>query len=285
MKQCIQCGGDIEGSDWTCPRCGFQPRMEGGILSFYDGETEGYAEEFFDNLRKAPENHFWFAHRRALISWGISKYCADEGSYLEIGCGNGDIPRKLVRDHPSLDVTASDSLWNGLRHLASAPEAMKLLHLDARKLPFEKHFDIVAAYDVIEHIDDDRSALREFARAVRPGGTILLTVPQHMFLWSAIDEYSGHERRYSRRELADKAREVGIEPVFITSFVSVLLPVMWAVRRKKREKFDSPTDEMSISAVANSVLSVLMAFERLLIRLGISLPAGGSLFFIGRVKG
>ena len=60
---------------------------------------------------------------------------------------------------------------------------------------------MIGAFDVLEHIADDELVLSQMHQAVRKGGGIILTVPQHSFLWSEIDEYSRHVRRYSVSEL------------------------------------------------------------------------------------
>ena len=103
------------------------------------------------------------------------------------------------------------------------PDA-ELLEVDARRLPFEAEFDVVGAFDVLEHIEEDERALIEMHAALRPGGGLVVTVPQHPALWSAVDEYSRHVRRYRRSELLTKLRDSGFEVIHWTSFVSLLLP-------------------------------------------------------------
>ena len=76
--------------------------------------------------------------------------------------------------------------------------------MDARRIPYEAEFDVIGAFDVIEHIYEDAAVLQQMHRAVRPGGGIIVTVPQHRFLWSKQDEFSCHFRRYTRGELMSK---------------------------------------------------------------------------------
>ena len=95
---------------------------------------------------------------------------------------------------------------------------------------------MVGAFDVIEHISEDEEALAQLRRAVRPGGGVLVTVPQHPRLWSPADDYGEHKRRYRRRELVEKVSAAGLEIERITSFVSLLLPAMIASRFLDRRR-------------------------------------------------
>ena len=79
------------------------------------------------------------------------------------------------------------------------------MQLDARELPYEAAFDAVGAFDVIEHITEDERVLASMHRALKPGGVLIVTVPQHKWLWSWTDEQARHKRRYGRRELSTRS--------------------------------------------------------------------------------
>jgi hypothetical protein len=83
---------------------------------------------------------------------------------------------------------------------------------------------------VLEHIDDDERVLAELRAALRLGGGAIVTVPQHPRLWSAADDYGRHRRRYIRSELLTKLQRCGLEAVYVTSFMMLLLPLMAASR-------------------------------------------------------
>jgi len=148
-------------------------------------------------------------------------------------------------------------------------------------LGFDGEFDVVGAFDVLEHIADDETVLRAMHRALCPGGGVLITVPQHPALWSAQDEHAGHRRRYTKKELVAKLRAAGFADMKTTSFVSLLLPLMALARLRKRKRAD-PFDELRIGGLANRVLEAVLDIERGLIRLGVSFPAGGSLLAVAR---
>jgi SAM-dependent methyltransferase len=143
-------------------------------------------------------------------------------------------------------------------------------------------YDCIGSFDVIEHIDDDECVLFNFHRALRPGGFLLLTVPQHPWLWSAADDYAHHVRRYTYPELRRKVRASGFRIEYCTSFVSLLLPLMALQRLSSRHQTYNLEDEFKISPLLNAVLYLVMQLELLLLRLGLRFPAGGSLLLLAR---
>ncbi len=154
---------------------------------------------------------------------------------------------------------------------------VEFARLDARALPYHDEFDVVGAFDVLEHVEDDSLILENVWRALRPGGGTILLVPQHPRLWSEADVMANHVRRYVRRDLVAKVRAAGFDPVRVTSFVTTLLPAMAVSRR-------GPYDPIRalVPGRLNRIFEAMLDAERKLIERGISLPVGGSLLVIGR---
>ena len=147
-------------------------------------------------------------------------------------------------------VAGSEVFREGLAFAANRMPATELLQMDARKIPFVAEFDVIGAFDVLEHIEEDQEVLQQMHAAVKPGGGIIVTVPQHPWLWSGMDDYSFHKRRYTRAELTNKIKRAGFCPVWTTSFVTLLLPALMISRnRLKRynENF-SPEAEYGLAA-------------------------------------
>ena len=123
-------------------------------------------------------------------------------------CSSVWLPERLIRISALLSARRPMILAVAARGLGGrgrrVPDAA-LMRMAARRIPFDGEFDVVGAFDVIEHIEDDRAVLREMHRAAVPGGGILLTVPQHPFLWSEFDRQARHVRRYTAPELREKA--------------------------------------------------------------------------------
>jgi SAM-dependent methyltransferase len=228
--------------------------------------------------------HFWFESRNKLLLWALSKYFAGMRSILEIGCGTGFVLTGVGKGFPQVRLAGSEVFREGLAFAASRMQSAELLQMDARDIPFAEEFDVIGAFDVLEHIEEDEEVLRQMYAAVKPGGGIILTVPQHPWLWSGMDDYSCHKRRYTRAELTNKVRRVGFHCVWTTSFITLLLPALVASRYRSRgytDDFDSEA-EYRISSRLNGFLTKVLSLERLLIQAGVSLPAGGSLLLIGR---
>src|SRR5262245_39064201 len=273
--------------DWRCPSCGLRPEQRDGIVYFArdlggdDGEDASYTHK---ELLEAEDSHFWFRSRAKLVVWALQRHFPTTTSLLDVGCGRGSILMAMRRRFPSMALAGGELLDTALRLARPRLPGVDLYQIDARKLPFDREFDVVTSCDVLEHIDDDEAVAREFFRSVVPGGGVIVTVPQHRWLWSAVDVYSHHRRRYERRQLVDLIRKAGFVVERVTSFVTVLLPLMLISRAQKKEltaDFD-PTAELRIGAVANAVLENALGVERWMIRAGVSIPIGSSLMVIAR---
>jgi SAM-dependent methyltransferase len=286
VKRCVACGDGFADGGWRCPSCGFAPAVRDGVLSFTPEAADagrGFDRESFDHLARIEDGSFWFRSRNRLIVWALETYFPRASSFLEVGCGTGYVLGGLRAARPALELAGAELYAEGLRFARERVPDAELLQLDATRMPFDAEWDAAGAFDVLEHVDDDRAVLAGLAQAVRPGGGILVTVPQHPTLWSAADDYAHHVRRYRRRELVGKARAAGLEIVRVTSFVSVLLPAMYVSRWRERHRgveFDPEREHASAARVPG--LERVLATERWAIRRGVSLPAGGSLLMVAR---
>lgn len=291
MRICAACGSTGCDDGWRCADCGHTPARIGGIPSFAPdlaAENEGFRADYFAALAAVEGRSFWFHARNALIVWALRNYVPDAHDILEIGCGTGFVLRGIHAAYPAARLSGSEIFGAGLEFAASRVPSADLYQMDARHIPFREHFDAIGAFDVIEHIDDDRAVLAEAARAIRPGGCLLLTVPQHPALWSPQDEYAYHVRRYTSSDLRRKVGAAGFEIVRMTSFVALLLPLLFASRLRMRrrrpaagEAFDA-IDAVRTPGALNGALGAVMTLERAAIRAGLSFPAGGSLLLVAR---
>jgi SAM-dependent methyltransferase len=246
--------------------------------------TEGFEPEYFAQLARVEQEHFWFRSRARLIVWALRRYFPEARSYLEVGCGTGQLLAELQAAWPGLALSGGEVFEEGLRYAAKRAPGATLLQMDVRRIPFEEAFDILGAYDVLEHVDDDTTVLSAMFRALKPSGGLLLTVPQHPVLWGPSDEYARHKRRYTRSELISKVARSGFEIIRTTSFVSVLFPGMIVSRllpRRRGTTYD-PFREFRISGYLNRMLGWVSDIERMLIHFGVSFPYGGSLMLIAR---
>ncbi len=288
MKFCPGCNSTFDAPDWLCPRCGYSTSVIGDHLSFAPEmarDNTGFRPEYFRELSELEARNFWFCARNQLIIWAMQKYFPDARNFLEIGCGTGFVLSGISRSLPLVRLSGSEIFSDGLGFAGSRLTAdVKLFQMDARRIPFRSEFDVIGGFDVLEHIEEDEEVLGQMYMAANKGGGIMLTVPQHQFLWSQQDAYACHVRRYQAGDLKEKLRRAGFTVERTTSFVSLLLPLLFLARWRKRktnENFDA-LNELRIGGLANTVLESLMNIERMIIRLGVSFPMGGSLLLIAR---
>jgi len=287
LKLCPGCGGVLPAAGWHCGSCGYQAAQRDGFVALAPelaDQAEGFDPALFAELASLEARNFWFRARNRLIIWALQRYATGFGSLLEVGCGTGYVLQGIATAFPQARLVASEADTEGLRFAAQRVAGAEFLQMDARRMPYEQEFDVVGAFDVIEHINEDEAVLAQMRRALRPGGSLLLTVPQHPLLWSEYDVRAHHVRRYTAEDLRQKLERAGLAVVKMTSFVSVLLPLMMISRLTRRTAaagYD-PLAELRMGRFANTLLECALDAERLLIRAGLPLPCGGSLLAVAR---
>jgi SAM-dependent methyltransferase len=160
-----------------------------------------------------------------------------------------------------------------------------LLQFDARAIPAREEFDVVGAFDVIEHIPEDETVLRAMRTCLRPGGGAIVTVPQHPWLWSPFDDAAHHCRRYRRGELEAKLRTAGFDVLRSTSYNALLLPLMLASRWSKKlgvRRRDAALSEFNIARWLNRTLSLALTAETWMTTHGVDWPLGGTRVVVAR---
>lgn len=239
-------------------------------------EAHAYAGIF-----RVEEDLWWYRGRRSICFDLLDRHLP-KGSDLDIldfGCGTGYNLELLKR-------------YGRARGVDMSPEALEfcrrrgvenvILHEEA-KLPFEdESFDLVTAFDVIEHIEDDRGALVEMRRVLRPGGCLLIYTPALPWLYSEHDRLVHHQRRYMKRELGNKMTEAGFElnhlaysNLLVLPGVMVFKVIFWLLGRGKHLEMNVPPTPV------NEFCAWLCELEKPLV-MGRGLPLGMSLVAVGR---
>ncbi|AZL67616.1 class I SAM-dependent methyltransferase [Pseudomonas oryziphila] len=241
-----------------------------------------FSPSAFVELAQHERQNWWFRSRNALILWVMERYCARINSFLEVGCGTGFVLEAVSERYKEANIFGSEYFEEGLEFARQRVPTASFQQLDATIMSDVERFDVIGAFDVLEHIEEDEKVIENLARAITSGGVLLITVPQHAWLWSKVDEYACHVRRYSRPEIVAKVEKAGIRVQYVSSFVSLLLPLMWLSRLRARNQVIDPMSEFKIPRWLNAVLESVMNVERVLLRLGLRFPAGGSLLVVGR---
>jgi SAM-dependent methyltransferase len=287
LKICLRCETALDHDSWQCGACGYQPPLIMGFPAFAPelaGSNEGYDAAYYGDLYALEARNYWFRARNALLIWALRKYFPDAADFFEIGCGTGYVLAGIAGAIPRLAMHASEVSSSGLSFAAQRVPGARLFQMDARAIPYAGHFDVIGLFDVLEHIEDDGRVLAQTHRALKRGGGLMITVPQHQFLWSQYDAHAHHVRRYGARELRDKVLRAGFRIVMMTSFVSLVLPLMMLSRfmqRKPAADYDVLAD-LRVGRIASFLLESVLMLERTLIRIGIRFPAGGSLLLIAQ---
>lgn len=288
MKICLFCDAKFSSTEASCSSCGNGPESRDGFAAYAPALAHGgggFHADYFAKLATLEAENFWFCARNRLIIWALKKYCAGFHSLLEIGCGTGYVLSGIADAHPDAQLHGSEIFTAGLGFAASRKPGINFIQMDARHIPFADEFDVIGAFDVLEHIEEDNAVLAQIWAALKPGGTALLSVPQHKWLWSAVDENACHVRRYSSKELYDKVSAAGFKVLRSTSFVSTLLPAMFASRmlqKLKPAQKANASAELRLSPWLNSLFEKLLDIELTCIRKGISLPVGGSRLIVAQ---
>ncbi len=288
MKRCLACGAIYASLRRNCTVCEHGPELINGFDAYapdlaYEGG--GFKSDYFSELASLEEANFWFRSRNQLILWAIEKYAPNFQSLLEIGCGTAYVLSGVSQKFPDSTLSGSEIFLAGLDFAAERLPAVKFMQMDARAIPFENEFDVIGAFDVVEHIKEDERVLSQIHASLKPEGLVLLTVPQHEWLWSAADDYACHERRYVAADIHMKIKTAGFQLLRSTSFVTALLPAMmisrFLQRRTSIENFDASA-ELKISPWLNHLFWRVLATERILIQKGLNFPVGGSRLIVAK---
>jgi len=287
MKACLKCRSVFPSSEIACPSCSYIPVRLNGIEAYAPELADsggGFKPEYFSELAALEAANFWFRARNELITWALCAYSPDARNFLEVGCGTGFVLSGIAKAYPDIALSGSEIFLAGLAHAAERVPSAHFMQMDARHIPFVNEFDAIGTFDVLEHIDEDEAVLAQLRRALKPGGLLLLTVPQHPWLWSAADDYACHVRRYAMGELESKILAQGMRIERSTSFVSLLLPAMLLSRRKKKKPGaeHDVTAELRLPRFLNKCLYGVMQGEAQLVKLGLNLPIGGSRLIAAR---
>jgi SAM-dependent methyltransferase len=205
-------------------------------------------------LAELEDDHWWYRERRHLLAKAISGLTP--GRALDIGAAGGGNTR-VLREH-GWDAVALEYGVDGAE--VAHGRGLPTLRGDATRLPFaDSSLDLVMAFDLLEHLHDDDSAVAEVRRVLKPTGTYLVAVPADPRLWSSHDEAVDHVRRYTREGLLALLDRGGFEVTDVRSWNVLLRPVV-AMRRK----VTSGSDLDDLHPVVNLGLRTIITAERYL---------------------
>lgn len=237
----------------------------------------------YDRIKELEQSHWWFVARREIIGDVLRRLnLPAKAEILEVGCGaGGNIP--LLQDFGRVSALEPDPPSRAYVSERTGIDVKDGLLPDG--LPFQPEtFDLVCAFDVIEHVDDDAGSVAALARLVKPGGAMLTTVPAYLWLWSHHDELHHHKRRYTLSAYRRIFEAQGLRIEKASHFNTLLFPPALATRTLKTLTGSKAPDDAMPPGWLNSVLTGVFRMERPLLA-GIDLPFGMSIILAARKPG
>ena len=227
--------------------------------------------------------HWWFSVRRKLLRSILASLPLPLDSIaLDIGCGTGS-NLKLLRAE-GLSVIGLDHSLYALS-LAKMNTQHPFINGDLNRLPVRfESIGLIIAMDIFEHLEDDRSGIRECFQAIKRGGFLIVTVPAFKWLWGIQDLVTGHKRRYTKKEILDQLTLEGFE-VLKSSYFNFFLffPILLARRTTHVLGLKIRSENEINSRLLNSLLERIFSVEPYLLKY-FRFPFGVSIFCIARKK-
>ncbi len=225
-------------------------------------------------------DYWWFVARRRLARGLLSAYSpALAGAMLDAGCGTG----ALLAELNTLGFAVGVDFEREALRLTRQRGAFPVVQARLEALPFaSESFQVAFALDVLEHLPDERPALRELYRVLKLGGSLIITVPAYRWLWSKHDVALAHYRRYTARALQARLGEAGFQVRKLSYSLCLLMPLVALARWLDWLRPGVPAATVvPVPAWVNRALIRLQDWEtRLLLRC--NLPFGVSLVAVGQ---
>ncbi len=236
----------------------------------------------YENMASIEGRHWWFVGRRAILTDVIKKLANGKRlAILEVGCGTGG-NLEMLGGFGDVTGVEPDGEARSLSAARSSATVVGGRLPDGLALE-PGSFDLLAAFDVLEHLDDDSAGLKAAAACLKPGGTAVLTVPAFPSLWSYHDEQHHHKRRYTKVGFEALVRSAGLEIDKLSYFNTSLFVPAFVVRMMKKYSGGAKADMETVPPGAlNAVLTQIFALERFALR-RMSLPFGLSLIAVASV--
>ena len=233
----------------------------------------------YDRMAELDERHWWYRARRGVISALIEREALPprDGKLLEVGCGTGhNLP--MLSAFGMVDAIEIDEAARALaeKRLGRPIHGSRLPELSGIA---EGHYDLIGAFDVIEHVDDDHAAVASLAKRLKPGGKLVVTVPAHQWMWSAHDVVNHHKRRYSKAGLKALIDGSPLRLEKIGYLNSLLFPLAAAVRLAGKAAGKDSSDDTLPPGPVNWAFEKIFGLERHLVG-RLPLPPGLSLFAV-----
>jgi SAM-dependent methyltransferase len=246
--------------------------------------TASYPTDGHDACMAFEEESFWFAHRNRTILSAVRRYPPADGPLFDVGAGNGYVAEAL--EQAGFPVIAIEPSHAG----AANAVARHVTWVVCGGLPSSafRHgtAGAIGLFDVIEHIEDDRSFLSPLRPYLKSGARLYITTPAFPWLWSSNDVRSGHYRRYTIETLRETLNAVGFSVEYAT-YIFWLLPLPILLFRALRSNNPQPRASRQHrlgGATFRRIAERCFAFEARRIAKGTTIPFGGSCLIVAKPR-
>lgn len=245
-------------------------------------------KQYYIEYYKYEREHWFFLARNFILMQHLKKQIGKSNSIkiLNIGIATGKTSELLSEFGEVKSVEFDEACFNFTKE--KVPQ-LDLIQGSILELPFEDNqFDLVCAFDVIEHVKDDELAVSEMKRVCKKKGMVFVSVPAYKFLWSDHDVINMHERRYTRSMLVKLFKEDG--KIIFRSYFNFWLFLPILLYRKVVSPFVSNDSEQvakdfNVTGNSNLVHKILLKLfksESSIMNRGVSFPFGVSLLLSWR---
>ena len=242
-------------------------------------------KDYYKEYYHLEREHWWFKARSKIIESHVEQLIGGftNAKILNVGVATGATSMMLTRFGEVTSLEYDKDCCQFLKEQLN----FDVIQGSVTELPFEdQRFDLVCAFDVIEHVADDSLALHEMVRVCKPGGRIVVTVPAFMSLWSEHDEINHHFRRYTKESLQSLFEQSDQGQINYTSyFNSILFLPIFAARTvsnllssKKKQKESLKSDFSKFkTGMLNNILYRIFLAENFVLKKRRTFPAGVSI--------
>lgn len=244
--------------------------------------------KLYKEFSEINESHWWFLGRMKILESVFKKFLGEkekggEMQILDVGCGTASYFKSLEKFG---NVAGTESSQEVIDELKKRGYKNSFFRAELPGMKLGRTFDCICAFEILEHIEEDKKAIADICAHLNNGGLFIGTVPAFKWLWSRHDELAHHKRRYAGYELKNKLEEAGFKVVKISYYNTFLFPIAASVRLLKKTilKNIAPVSDFTATAgPLDKIFENVFASERHWLK-RFNFPFGFSLLFVAEKR-